>query len=249
MMQRAAAVNGLTPDQLSDLRWLLPEHRPGYARMFHQLCAMTVIGQGRWGESDFIFGRSGDTIDPTMPHSAVFAHGVIIADGMRQTITVHHEEHGQVEVQFETVLYGNGGPASPASRYSYSEWLPGDRSPALGAPVREISVNALETHTAYVLALCAEEQKLWLYDTGEQVNRLIPHTGLYHELMRCLGEKRPDIALHPQRLFKDNGRYSDQDLLRAVHAYNAGRWQLPFAPIPTPGAGKETFFSRVFRSR
>jgi hypothetical protein len=243
MMPRNGA-DTLTAEQLSDLRWLLPESRPGYDAVFKAIRTMVILAEGRWGDGDYILGHPGSTADPTGPMAPVFAHGLIEFKESRRTVIVHDMEERSIEVQFET--HGNGeGDHHEIRRHSYSEWLPGLPSPALGARVREIPLRGGAPTETCTLALCAEEQRVWLHEAAGGTNWLIPCTAFYNELMRVTGEKRPEFALAPKRLFSDNGRFADKDLTRAIHAYNAAKRRVGLPPLVAQQAGKVSLFKRM----
>ena len=70
------------PRQLSDaerslLRWLLPENRPGYDACFRSILSKRILGVGRWGAGDMIFGEEGGRIDLSGP----MAHSIFTLSG------------------------------------------------------------------------------------------------------------------------------------------------------------------------
>ena len=70
------------------------------------------------------------------------------------------------------------------------------------------------------LALCAYDRRLWVHDSSTGVNRLIPVTNFYNELMLHKNIRDPGIALDSRRLFADLDAYSDSDLTYAFLTYN-----------------------------
>lgn len=71
-----------------------------------------------------------------------------------------------------------------------------------------------------VLAICASDRMMWLYDSRSGVNHPIPVTNYYNELMLHKNIRDPNIALDSKRLFTDHSRFSDTDLILAFKTYN-----------------------------
>ena len=248
-MTTDSAAASLTAHQLSILRWLLPASRPGYDTMFTKLSRLTVLGVGRWGEDDLILGRVGATIDPSLPMTPVFAHGIIEFVNSSCSIAVHDEDEGQIEIQFGTAhpdVYDPG--AQEIRRFCYSYWQPGMLSPRNQAPVREIHIPGSSGVAGCTLALCAAEKKIWVHESATGVNRLIAHTGFYNELMRVVGEKRSERALAPALLFSEQGQFPDRDLALALYAYNTARQRVALPPFVEEEIKPVSLFKRLFRT-
>ena len=70
------------------------------------------------------------------------------------------------------------------------------------------------------LALCGTDRRLWVYEASTQVNRLIPVTNFYNELMLHKNIRDPKVALDSKRLFAHLSSYTDNDLTYAFLTYN-----------------------------
>jgi hypothetical protein len=248
MMPAPGVEAELSRDWIDDLRWLLPAARPGYDAMFQAILSLRVIGLGRWGEGDVILGRPGDTPDISGPMAPVFAHGSIEYTNRTRTVIVHDADDGRIEIQIETRSHGADDDGAELRRSASSSWLPGQPSPQRAARVREIRFPSTAREADWTLAVCPDEQRVWLYERASGVNWPIPATAVYHELMRLTGERRPEIALAPKQLFTSCDSFRDADLVRAVYACNAGRPRFSLPPIAADTAPKVSFIKRLFRT-
>ena len=98
------------------------------------------------------------------------------------------------------------------------------------------------------LACCPADRRLWVHDGAEEVNRLIPVTNFYNELMLQKQIRDPKLALEARRLFEDLTAYSDADLTRAFFTYNRLRSKVHLEGVLEPErAGKRSFVT-LFRS-
>lgn len=210
----------LTSRERSWLGWILPAERVGYKVYRDVLDNMVVLGEGRRGKGDFVLGFSGDVPDTTISLPPVFAYGVIETNFGPISITVR-ENYGD-QIDFEIV--GHRAEEVPeefeeSRRWTYSTWSPGVVCPHCEHSVREVQMHT-ETNKHFVLAICAADKRLWVYDEDTQVNHLIPVTNFYNELMLHKNIRDPKIALDSARFFTDLAKYTDADLTYAFLTYN-----------------------------
>ena len=83
-----------------------------------------------------------------------------------------------------------------------------------------------ENGRALVLAVCATDKRLWVYDELTGINHPIPVTNFYNELMLHKNIRDPKIALDSKRLFSDLSQFSDAELSHAFRTYNALRTKI-----------------------
>lgn len=230
------------------LRWLLPEARAGYDSYYRDLASLSILGPGRWGAGDYIFGPPGDTIDLSGPMERVFASGIIEFASRRVTLTVHEKEGGQIEVQFAATGADPVPGEAEMRRYCWSYWAPGEPAPASGTRPREIRLSPAGSGDAWVLAISREDERVWLHYSGDGVNHLIPLTSFHAELMRHLEVRDADVALHPRLLFDRHAEYADGDLIEALKRYNMRTMKLPLPhSAPEAASGPPSWRSRLFR--
>ena len=223
------------------LGFLLPDNRPGYGELRTIVAPLVVLGEGRWGQGDLVLGSDGQTIDLEAGMEPVAAFGEIrYADGESITLTLHQpDDEGRVEFQI-------GGEIAPGSietsRWSYSYWSPGDHCPSTGSPVREVDLVRGEL----VLVISPAARALWLFDAISMMNRLLPITNFYNELVMSLGIRDPRIALDHARLFNETASFSDDDLRAAFVRYNSAfrkidpdRLAAPIGKTTKPGSLRE----------
>ncbi|MGE5679584.1 MAG: hypothetical protein ACM34K_01770 [Bacillota bacterium] len=198
------------------LLYILPSNKPGYNIYRQKIESLSVIGYGRFGQSNLILGEKSAQPDLTAPSAPVFALGAIKFMEKEVYILLHEEFEEQIEFDISGIdIFDNAVKLTETGRWSYSNWIPGKRSPE-GSPVREIHL----TPGKLVLALANEQKKIWIYDGRTGVNRFIPVTNFYDVLMRVKKIRDPKIALNSGLLFENFGEFSDQDLGSAFLFYN-----------------------------
>ncbi|HTY59976.1 MAG TPA: hypothetical protein VMF59_14235 [Bacteroidota bacterium] len=237
----------LRPKELDLLETVLPVDRPAYREVRDRLQAMTVLGEGRRGEGDLILGVPGDTPDRESPLPPVIAYGMVETTHDNYSVTVREEASAQINVEIVSGS-GRGIPDhyEEKRRWTYSWWSPGNASPATGAPVREVPVEAGVT-----LAFAPAEKRIWVHERSSGIVRLIPITNYYNDLMIRRGVRDPRIALHPSLLWENLHTFPDSDLLQAFVAYNALRGRIPLRAEPRPArrSGIPLFIRQLFTRR
>jgi hypothetical protein len=215
------------PRQLSTqerewIEWILPSDRSGYKSYRDAIRSMVIIGEGRRGNGEMILGNTGTYPDFSAPLPSVFAYGAIETNFGTISITVREMLDEQISVEIVSQRSENiPEEFEEARRWTYSTWTPGTVCPQCAKPVREIAMRSVEVENVrFVLALCRSDKRLWVYDTSSGVNRLIPVTNFYNELMLHKNIRDPKIALDAKLLFMDMEKYSDDDLTYAFLTYN-----------------------------
>jgi hypothetical protein len=211
--------------------WILPSERPGYRRYLDLIGTMVVLGEGRRGEGELILGYPGAQPDFSSPLAPLFAYGAIETAG--GTISISLREIMDDQISIEIVSHKTGEiPAQleEHSRWTYSTWDPSDACPQCGRVLREVPMHSTGPDGGrFVLAVCSTDRRLWVFDPSTGVNRLIPVTNFYNELMLHKNIREPGIALDSRRLFTDVDRFSDSDLAYAFLTYNKIRTKVPIA--------------------
>ena len=233
----------VTPVEADWLDFLLPADRPGYAMLRKIVTPLGVLGEGRWGEGDLVLGSDGQTIDMEAGMEPVAAFGQIHYDhGAVMTLTLHQpDDEGRVEFQ----IGGNVAAGErEISRWSYSYWSPGDSCPSTGGSMREILLGSGDI----VLCISNAARSLWLFDATTMMNRLLPITNFYNELVISLGIRDPKIALDHSRLFTESGSFGDDDLRTAFQRYNTAFRKIDPDRLSTPvdhAAGPKSLRERL----
>lgn len=180
------------------------------------IAGMVVLGEGRRGKGNLVLGFEGDIPDNTSPLAAVVAYGVIETTRESYSITVREYVGKQIDVE---IVSGTQQELpdhyEEKRRWTYSEWKPGQLSPATNASVREITVDENT-----ILSIARHEKRLWVYSRTSGVVLLIPITNYYNELMLLKNIRDPKVALKSGLLFMNLESYTDADLAAAFHAYN-----------------------------
>jgi hypothetical protein len=224
----------LTPLEKDLALWVLPEGSAGYAPYREFIGRSMVIAQGRRGEGEIILGAPGDRPDLESPLPSVVSFGVAAADDDEVSVTVREILDGQMSVE---IVGRRNDRVSPGARierkWTYASWRPGLACPQCGARAREVGLGRpAAAGQPSVLAICAADRRLWVYDAAAAVCRPVPVTGFYNELMLLKKVRDPGTALVSSRLFERPGDFSDAELASAFAAYNRIRTK-----IDLPGAG------------
>ncbi len=216
----------LSAREQSWLEWILPADRPGYNEYREELGNMMVLGPGRRGVGNIVLGYAGDVPDTTSPLPPVFAYGVIESSVGSVLITLRENVGDQIDVE----IVGQQSDEVPETfeerrRWTYSMWSPGDACPQCGLAIRKVLMHTESSQTPmvnkhFVLAICPVDKRIWMYDGASRVNRLIPVTNFYNELMLHKNIRDPKIALDSRRFFTELQSYGDAELTYAFLTYN-----------------------------
>jgi hypothetical protein len=223
------------------LEWILPADRPGYSAFRAQLDGFQVIGQGRRGEGEVVLGLPGTVPDLGPPLGSVFSYGAIETNFGTISVTVREPVEGQASLE----IVSHRAERVPdefeeARRWTYAGWNPGEPCPQCGSAPREVAMRT-GAGDRLVLAICVGDRRLWVHTAASLVNRLIPVTNFYNEIMLHKNIRDPKIALDSRRLFADLGSFTDGDLARAFETYNALKMKVhvdgPVRPEGAPSGG------------
>jgi hypothetical protein len=193
---------------------ILPENKPGYNLYRNKIESLLIIGQGNFGEGNYILGRNEPDPDLSFPSAPVFALGNLNNDIVQFDVIIHEEIENKIEVWFENDLNEMTGNDLTVKSYSY--WLPGMKSPFSDSVVREITVKPKE----FILAVVPDEKKIWLHETASGVNHLIPVSNYYNCLLLYKNERNAEKVLNPNLFFNNLGLYNDLELKSAFELYN-----------------------------
>ncbi len=226
--------------------WLLPDDRTGYRAFKERLRPLFVIGEGRWGRHDYVFGAIGQDIDREAGMRPVVAFGRLLADPCDVTVSIHEEDdEGRIEMQIAPV----GREELPdalleRARWTYSTWDPGAPCPASGARVREVLLPNTGAG-ALVLAIAPTQHVVWLHNAQLRTNTLVPVSNFYNELMIAERIRDPKIVFDHALLFREPERFTDARLIEAFLAYNARYRKVPLQRFDAPPA-RRSWLRRLF---
>ena len=246
-------INALYPRSLTArerewIEWILPADRPGYAYYRRLIESMAVIGQGRRGEGEIILGTRSTQIDIESPLPSVFAYGAIETNFGTISITLRDVQDEQISLE----IVSHRADFVPEEfeefrRWTYSTWSPGKACTQCELPVREVPMHT-QAGERLVLVVCPRDKRLWVYDAAANVNRLIPVTNYYNELMLHKNIRDPKTALDSKQLFIDLASYSDEDLAYAFLTYNRIRTKVHVDGMMESDAKEQlSFMNRIAR--
>jgi hypothetical protein len=212
----------LTSRERAWIEWILPSDREGYLDFREKLTLLEVIGEGRRGKGEIVLGRTGQEPDFTYPLPPVFAYGMIETDSGGISITIRQILDDQVSIEIASHRSDEiPGQYVEQRRWTYSTWERGQSCPQCRESCREVSMRMEGSEVVtFVLAICSRDRRLWVHDGSSRVNRLIPVTNYYNELILHKGIRDPKIALDSKNLFKCLPDFTDADLIFAFQSYN-----------------------------
>lgn len=210
----------LTTFERELLLWILPEERSGYREYRTCVQEWSVAAQGRRGEGNYILAPGGERVDVESPLPQVLAYGIVETATGQLSISVRERLENQVEFEIQS-LRGSVDVAKlqEVRRWSLSSWLPLQPCPRCGKAVREVQMGSVHGRKI-VLAVCAQDQRLWVYDEQTGINHPVPVSNFYNELMLHKNIRDPKTALDAKQLFRQLSLYSDADLAYAFRTYN-----------------------------
>ena len=217
------------------LFYLLPSERPGYKLYQDKTGSMLVIGEGRFGEGNYVLGYEGDEPDLSYSSLPMFAAGQIIFKECTIQVSIHELYDNKIEISINNVS-GEGIPdeLTEISRWTYSNWLPGNSSPFENDKLREI--NLLSGERKAVLAISLKMRTIWVYDSISGVNYIIPLTNFLNELIRGNTKIDRTKGININYIFENMNMFSDGEIIRAFVQYNKQyhKISLPDAEIAKP---------------
>lgn len=227
------------------LRKILPADRPGYKIYNDKLDDLFLIGKGRFDQDDFVLGNEYDKPDFTAPAENMLAVGKIFTPTHQIEISIHGEFEEKIELDF-AVNGGDDFDKTIEKYWTYSEWLPGKKSPADNSYVREIHL----VKNKIVIAVAPQTKRVWVYEADTGINHLIPQTNFYNEIMRAKQERNPEIALKVSRLFSHLDELTDTEIAHGFLMYNKylNKIKIDYSLfLPKTEERKNSFFKKFWR--
>ncbi len=210
----------LTEQEIDWLNTALPLDKIGYKIYRDKIEKLFVIGYGRWGYGNYILGKPGSLIDLNDSSAPVFAVAEIIFDKLKVYVSIHEELENLIEIDIRKSGDETGGDLMLIEKWSYSNWVSGEKAPSDNSDVREINI----VKNSIILAIAPRHKKIWLHSKEDGVNRIIPVSNYYNEVMMGMNNRDSKIMLNPNRLFNNLEEFSDEDLSRGFLSYNK-RWK------------------------
>ncbi len=196
---------------------ILPEYKSGYQEYRKKMEELSVIGSGRFGKNNYLLGPSHSKPDLAIPSSSIFAIGGNIFKEGELYITIHEENYGQIEIDYNTIKGEiEDNSLEPERIWTFSTWVPGQKDPQSETLVREVHL----LKNSIVLVFAKSINRIWLHNSENGVNYIIPISNYYNELMRVKNIRDPKIALNVKKLFLDLDSYSDDELIEGFLSYN-----------------------------
>jgi hypothetical protein len=239
------------PRKLTNLEkdWLfyvLPADRKGYAEYRKLIEGMLVIGEGRFGEGNYVLGYEGDTPDLSYPSMPMFACGQIICGDGTIQISIHEHYDNKIEYSINNLL-GESIPEKPTElkRWSYSYWKPGDPSLFENDNLKEYDLSGKKGEL--VLAVSPANRSIWLYDSKTEINHIIPVTNFINELLRGNKAINKKKGIDLNYVFSNLNLFDAEDFKYALLEYNKHWRKIDLTEfnliIESP---KGSIFSRLF---
>ena len=239
------------PRKLTNLEkdWLfyvLPADRKGYAEYRKFIEGMLLIGEGRFGEGNYVLGYEGDTPDLSYPSMPMFACGQIICEGCTIQISIHEHYDNKIEYSINNLL-GELIPEklTELKRWSYSYWKPGDPSPFENDNLKEYDLSGKKGEL--VLAVSPANRSIWLYDSKKEINHIIPVTNFINELLRGNKAINKKKGIDLNYVFSNLDLFDAEDFKQALLEYNKHWRKIDLTEFNLIAESpKGSIFSRLF---
>lgn len=195
---------------------VLPEGKPGYKIYRDKIDNLLVAGAGRFGRGNLYLGKEGAAPDNTLPSAPVLASGTVEFIECTADINIHEEVDEVIE--FDIAFSTEEIPAllHEKKRWSYSDWIPGQKAPFDGSDVREISAG----DGLHFLAIAPAHKKIWLHEIRSGINFLIPVSNLYNSLMLMKNIREANTVSKPALFFENQKNFTDREIISAFLVYN-----------------------------
>lgn len=204
----------LSDAELNLLLLLLPEEKSGYARYRSLIREFFVIGEGRFGEGNYLLGNANDEIDLEISSSPILTSGVVKTDKTTFEISINEIQDNKIE--FSISPYPDQNEIFRVEKViTLSDWIPGKKSPD-GNKVKLYSIDGMN----YILAIVPAEHKIWLYEKSSGINYPIPVSNFYNELLRLKRETRNEVYKNPNKLFEDIELFTELEIILAFLLYS-----------------------------
>ena len=169
----------LTEREKEWLNFILPADKKGYFEFRKKIENLFVIGYGRFGGTNLILGKQNDKPDLSAPSSPVFASGNIIYKEAEIYVLIHEEFEGQIEIDISNKRESEiPEELTEVSRWTYSNWKPGNKAPGDISDVREIHLIKNEI----VIAIAPVHKRIWVYENKSGINYFSPVTNFFNEI-------------------------------------------------------------------
>lgn len=237
----------LTPQEKEILFSILPANKSGYKKFRERIEQLYVIGNGRFGENNFILGAKDDKPDITLTLSAVFAIGGIEYNDAERFITIHDEEENKIE--FDISLSTNDEELPDyeiINNWTYSNWIPGMNDPIDESKVREVKIR----DESLILVISFNQRRIWIYESETGINHLIPVTNFYNEAMHILHIRESKIVLNSNLIFENPDLFTDENLRQTFFYYNktCKKINLDYSQFSLKSESKNSnFLSKLFK--
>lgn len=227
------------------LFYLLPAERPGYKIYRDKIDTMCVIGEGRFGEGNYVLGYDGDEPDLSYSSLPMFATGQIVNKECTVQVSIHELYDNKIEISINNIS-GEGipGQLTELSRWTYSLWQPGNSSPFENDKLREI--NLLSGERKAVLAISLKMRTIWVYDSISGVNYIIPLTNFLNELLRGNTKIDRTKGVNIEYIFENLEMFSDSDFVKAFVQYNKQYHKISLPDTEIAGPKKKGLIKKLF---
>lgn len=204
----------LTASERTILFSILPDGKTGYKNYRSLIDKFYLIGEGRFGNGNLILGELDKLSDPFISSSSVFALGNIFTADEDYYIVIHSIDEGAIEIQIDPYPVNNEIVITKV--VSYSDWVPGMKSPEKNSKVYQYLIKEKE----YILAICPLSKKIWLHEYITGVNHIIPKSNFINELMQLQKVTKDKSLINPANFFENINKFSDNEIKLSFLLYN-----------------------------
>jgi len=188
---------------------ILPLNRKGYRDYRNLINKLFVVWEEIHKESESLLLSENQEkqLDFVPP---IFAIGIVLFDKIEYYVLIH--EFFEEAILIELQKLNTSAESFNKVKWTLSDWLPGKSN----STVREIHL----IKNKLVIAIDAKKKKIWCYEEKSGINRIIPVTNFYNEIMRVKKVKDTAITLNANRLFTNLSDFTDEEIGQGFLLYN-----------------------------
>jgi hypothetical protein len=197
------------------LEAILPSRRKGYAEFRKRMEHLSVIRTREEDENSLLLGKDALASADFVEITPLFALGMVAYEGKEYYVSIHEPTEDEI-VEVEINLENDSSKRGNGVIWSYSDWRPGFKAPGDNSKVREVHL----IKNKIVIAIAPQQKRIWVYDSDSGINRLVPVSSFYNEIMRVKEAVNSKAKISPELLFEKLEEFSDEEIGKGFLLYN-----------------------------
>ncbi len=215
------------PRKLSEIEkyWInkiLPDTSPVYKSYRERIESLFVIGYGKYPPFNLILGEKNDTPELDVHGQPLIATGSFFYKHGRVNVSIFEEFENQIEIDIQSdgfyyyEVISDELKGKEIRWFTYSNWSPGQNHPDDNSKIRLTEIEK----DKIVLAISPSHKRIWIYDYSQKLNKFIPITNFYQELLKVLKIQDVKTLTDINYFYLNLNKFTDKQLKDAFLNYN-----------------------------